>query len=339
MAVAASTFTGVNLADIPAPDVVETIAFETLLGDWLTTFQGYCTDEGVDYNAILESDPAYKLLEVGAYREMVMRQRINDGAKAVMAAYAEGSDLDNLAALLDVERYVLTPDDATQGITEVDEGDPSLRQRMVLAPQSYSVAGPEGAYASFGLSADSSVKDVSIVTPTPDDITGLVMQVLSTNGASSALSSAMQTALGSAIWPGTVEVTVLADTDDGTPSAATLAAVASKLNAQSIRPMTDNVVVSAPGILGYAIAATLEFLEGYDQATVIDTANTALTAYLAKYTALGAAHTRAGIIGAIMSASGMKNVDLLSPAQDITPTLQQAANCTGITLTPDGFEA
>jgi hypothetical protein len=107
-----------RLSRLPAPDVVETLSFETLLGQWLTSFQGYCTEAGIDYSAILESDPAYKLLEAGAYREMVLRQKINDAARAVMVAYAQGGDLDQLGALMDVEREILTPPIPTTASTK-----------------------------------------------------------------------------------------------------------------------------------------------------------------------------------------------------------------------------
>ncbi|NUV25651.1 hypothetical protein MS6204_04603 [Escherichia coli] len=42
----------------------------------------------------LESEPATKLLQENAYRELLLRQRINEAAQAVMVAYAMGGDLD-----------------------------------------------------------------------------------------------------------------------------------------------------------------------------------------------------------------------------------------------------
>ncbi len=41
----------------------------------------------------LESEPATKLLQENAYRELLLRQRINEAAQAVMVAYAMGGDL------------------------------------------------------------------------------------------------------------------------------------------------------------------------------------------------------------------------------------------------------
>ena len=52
----------------------------------------------------LESDPANKVLEVAAYREMLIRQRVNEAACGVMVAFATGSDLDHLAAFYPEKR-------------------------------------------------------------------------------------------------------------------------------------------------------------------------------------------------------------------------------------------
>ena len=298
MAVAASTFSGVDLSTIPAPDVVETLAFETVLANWVTTFQSFCTAAGIDYTAILESDPAYKLLEAGAYQEVVLRQRVNDAARAVMVAYAAGPDLDNLAALVDVERFVLTPGNPATGVVEVDETDTALRQRIVLAPQGFSVAGPEGAYVFFAKSADPSIQDVSVTTPTP----------------------------------GNVVITVLGNAATGIPTAAALAAVTTRLSATNVRPVTDNVTVQAATAINYALAAAITFIPGYDQTATLANAQTSVAAYLAKNFALGAAHTIAGLNAALF-VPGVKNIAITSPAADVVPTLAQAAICTGVTLT------
>ncbi len=46
----------------------------------------------------LESEPIVKNLQENTYREVLLRQRINEAAQAAMLAYAIGSDLDQLAA-------------------------------------------------------------------------------------------------------------------------------------------------------------------------------------------------------------------------------------------------
>jgi phage-related baseplate assembly protein len=59
----------------------------------------------------LESEPVTKLLQESTYREILLRQRINEAAQAVMVAYAIGGDLDQLAANYNVKRLTVTPAD------------------------------------------------------------------------------------------------------------------------------------------------------------------------------------------------------------------------------------
>ena len=84
--------TAIDLSRLPPPDVVEALDFEgifnRLRADFLTRYP--------EFTAFVESDPAIKLLEVVAYSELVLRQRINDAARSVLIAYALGGDLDNL---------------------------------------------------------------------------------------------------------------------------------------------------------------------------------------------------------------------------------------------------
>lgn len=92
------------------------------------------------------------------------------------------------------------------------------RERIRLAPQSFSVAGPEGAYEYFALSADSSICDISIDSPSP----------------------------------GVVRVVVLQD-DGAIPSQYILDKVIEKVSARDKRPLTDNVQVVAATVFNYDI--------------------------------------------------------------------------------------
>ncbi|MBZ7719314.1 baseplate assembly protein, partial [Klebsiella oxytoca] len=156
----------IDLSQLPAPDVVETLDFETILAERKATLISlYPEDEqeAVARTLTLESEPLVKYLEENAYREVILRQRINEAAKAGMVAYAIKNDLDQLAANNNVERLVITPGDNTQ-IPPVDavlESDSDLRQRIPAAFEGMSVAGPTGAYEFHALSADGRVADAS----------------------------------------------------------------------------------------------------------------------------------------------------------------------------------
>ena len=148
-----SNFTPIDLSKLPAPDVIETLDFETLLIDYISDFKA----KNPDYITLLESDPAIILMQVVAYREMLLRARINEAAKANMLAYATKGDLDNLAAFFGVERLE-------------DEADERLRKRTQLALEGFSTAGPVGAYIFHSLSASNEVKSVSVKSPNPGEV-------------------------------------------------------------------------------------------------------------------------------------------------------------------------
>jgi phage-related baseplate assembly protein len=78
-----SGLTAVDLSQLPAPAVVEAISFEQIFAEMLADLR--VRDD--TFTALTESDPSYKVLQVAAYREMLLRQRVNDGAKAVMLPY------------------------------------------------------------------------------------------------------------------------------------------------------------------------------------------------------------------------------------------------------------
>ena len=297
MAIASYSFAGVDLSRLPAPSVVEVPDYETLYAEAVAQFQALFPS----FDATVESDPAVKLIQLFAYRELVVRQRVNDAARAVMVAYAVGTDLDALAALFGVERFIITPADPENNIPAVLESDDDLRRRMVLAPEGFSVAGPEGAYIYHALSASSDVLDASATSPSP----------------------------------GEVVVSVLSRTGDGTAPAGTLAAVTAKLTDQGIRPLTDHVTVQSAAIVNFAIVATLYFFSGPDRSVVLATARAQLDDYLATSRKLGRDITRAGIIAALHP-EGVQNVVLTSPAADVVLTRQQAQHCTGITITDAG---
>ena len=90
----------IDLSKLPAPKVIEDLDYEILLQNCLDDF----LKRNSDYSTLLESDPVIILLQVFAYRELLLRNRINQAAKANMLAYASGSDLDNLAAFYSVKR-------------------------------------------------------------------------------------------------------------------------------------------------------------------------------------------------------------------------------------------
>lgn len=272
--------TSINLASLPAPNVVEELDFETLLAERKSRLLELTPADERDELAAtfeLESEPLVKLLEENAYRELVLRQRINDAARAVMVATAGGADLENLSALLGVEKLT-------------NETDDELRARTVMALEGYPTAGSVGAYKFHALSAHPDVKDVNITSPAP----------------------------------GQVRVVVLAKSGDGTPSSDVLAAVRDAVNDERVRPLTDTVEVVAAQVTTYTLRATLFVESGPSAQTVHDAAKHAAEEYGAARHQIGAYVALSGF-AAQLHQSGVRRIDLQSPARDLEMTPESAA--------------
>ena len=139
-----------DLASLPNPAVIETLSFETIFSELQTEFQSRYPD----YSALLASDPAVKLLEVAAYREVLLRNRVNAAAKASLLAFATGSDLDHLAAFYGVTRLM-------------DETDEALRLRTRQRIIGFANAGGAAHYRYWALSASPELADVEVDSPEP----------------------------------------------------------------------------------------------------------------------------------------------------------------------------
>ncbi|AWH29579.1 hypothetical protein [Stenotrophomonas sp. YAU14A_MKIMI4_1] len=87
-----------------------------------------------EYDALVASDPAYKVLQASAYHELTLRRQFNQRAKGLFLAYAQRGDLENLVAPSGVTRKQLAPPDPEAGTPAVFETDTEFRRRVQLAP-------------------------------------------------------------------------------------------------------------------------------------------------------------------------------------------------------------
>lgn len=335
-AMADATFTAVDLSRLPAPNIIEPLSFEVLVADAITRMRAEMAAAGLDFES-RDSDPATKLLQTFAYFAQLLRQRVNDAARAVMPAYAAGADLDNIAATFGIARLVVAPANPLLGLPAVMESDADFRRRMVLAPEGYSVAGPEGAYIFHALSADGAVLDASAASPEPDDIRSLVLGVLDAHAAAPGLVSDMTTALDTATWPGEVVVSILSRLGNGAASPQLVDAVDAHLSDDTIRPLTDHVITQSAEIVPFAVQATITTFSGPDGGVVMAEARARLDSYVAASHRLGRDITRSGLFAAL-HVEGVQNVVLISPAADIIVSRQQAPFCTGISVSYGGID-
>lgn len=298
----------VDLSQLPAPDVVEELDYESILTERKATLISLFPEEQQDAVArtlALESEPLTKFLEENAYREVIWRQRVNEAARAVMLASATGADLDVIAANNNTERLTVTPadDTAVPPVAAVMESDSDLRLRAQQAFEGLSVAGPVGAYEYHGRSADGRVADISVVSPSPACVT----------------------------------ITVLAREGDGTAGADLLAVVEKALNAEDVRPVGDRVTVQAAEIVPYQVAATLYFYPGPEAEPIRATAEQKLTAYITAQHRLGRDVRRSAIYAAL-HVEGVQRVELSTPQSDMVLGKHQASYCTEYSITDGGTD-
>ncbi|KFF61455.1 baseplate assembly protein [Pectobacterium brasiliense] len=298
----------IDLSQLPAPAVVEELDYEAIYTERKAVLLSlYPEDQraAVARTLLLESDPLVKLLQENAYRELLWRQRVNEAARAVMVAYAQGSDLDQLGANFSVSRLVITPaDDSTLPPTPaLMESDSDFRLRIQQSFEGLSVAGSVGAYQYHGRSADGRVADVSVFSPSPASVT----------------------------------VSVLSREGDGSASPELVAIVAAALNGEDVRPVADRVTVQSAVIVPYEIDATLYLYPGPEKEPVRAAAEQKLKAYISAQHRLGRDIRRSAIYAAL-HVEGVQRVELTTPADDIVLTDAQASYCSGYRLGVGGAD-
>lgn len=294
----------VDLSLLPPPEVIEPLSFEAILDEHKADLVSRYPEiaDTID----LESEPVLKLLEVGAYRELQLRARYNDEARALLLAHAVDNDLDHIGATYYQElRLTVTPSDngtspPTPAVMETNE---DYRYRLSLKPESYSVAGPRDAFKFHALSADGQVKDASVTSP----------------------------------FRGTTEVFVLARTGNGVPSDDLLLTVDAALSQETIRPLSEEVIVSPGSVINYTIEIGLVLFPGAASELAIAAAEASLAAFATEHHKLGRDIIRSAI-DAEAHKAGVKEVIIDVPAVNLICADHQAPYCTAIVVSVAGVE-
>lgn len=279
-----------DLDALPAPDAVAELDYEKILAQLKDMVRS--SVPSVTAALDLESEPLVKVLEVWAYRELLLRAAVNDGMRAVLLATARGAMLDQIGALFGVSRLVVIEANpaANPPIEQVMEADLAFRRRIQLSLEGLSTAGPRGAYRYHALSASGEVRDVGVRT----------------------------------IASGVVGVRVLSSAIDGAASPELLAAVSAALSAEDVRPLCDDVVVSAATVSAYSVEAVLHLPASPGADAALSAAEAAVRAYCEDAFAVGRVVRRSAIIAALHQ-TGVAWVDLVSPAGDVDPGQDGAA--------------
>lgn len=290
----------INLSELEVPDAIIVPDASEIFSRWLARLR----ELDPEFDALVESDPAYKQGEANAYQLTLAFQRVNDAVRAVFLASATGADLDQLGANFNVKRQVITPanNDAVPPVDEVLEEDDAYRERIQLSWAQLNTAGARNAYRFHARSADNDVLDADAYGPEEHG------------------------------RPGEVDVYVLSRTGDGTASQALLDKTTAVLNADEIRPLTDFVNVRSATIARYTITAELEIPGGPDAQTVLDNAISVVTSYTSLAHRINALVPLSAVYAALQQ-PGVVRVRLSSPAADIEAEAGKAPWCQTISVT------
>jgi phage-related baseplate assembly protein len=281
-----SRFLAPDLTQLQPAALIETIDSEAILAAqnaWILARWNEIRVDRPDLPALdtlgLETEPLTILLEAFAYRETLLRALVNDKARAVLIAYATGSDLDHLGALFGVVRAVIVP--AADGNPAVLESDDRFRRRIQLAPEAFSTVGPRGAYIFFALTLAASIADAWAYSPRD----------------------------------GHVHV-VVAGANGQDVSDAVLARLVNRFEREDTVPLTDIITVRRAEVVSYSVAVTVSFPRGPDPVLIKGRVGDAVRAYAAERYRIGTDVYTSGLIAAA-KVGGVESVTLAAPAQDI----------------------
>lgn len=187
------------------------------------------------------------------------------------------------------------------------ESDPDFADRIRLAPNSFSVAGPEKAYVYHAKSVSPAIIDVKVDSPTP----------------------------------GEVDVYVLL-TDGTLPTEDTLEQIEAHLSDEDIRPLTDYVVVKAPTASNYEIE--LHYWINQEDSSKAAQIQADVEAAVEQYrlwqqTKIGRDITPGKLLQLVFAA-GASRVDnsKLKPAAWKKLEAMQVAQCTKVSVVYEGYK-
>lgn len=188
------------------------------------------------------------------------------------------------------------------------ESDADYADRIRLAPNSFSVAGPSKAYIFHAKSVSSAVIDVSVVSPNPGEVN--VYPLLE----------------GGAL-----------------PSSEVLEQIEDHLTSETIRPLTDYVQVFSPDVHEYEINLHYWILESdkTKSQAIQDAIARAVDDYrIWQQSKIGRDIVPAKLIAAVINAgaSRIENASL-TPASFVTIPDNTVAQCTKVTIVYEGYKA
>lgn len=269
-----------------------------------------------------------------------------------------------LTTLVDLQPYVQTVTNTTvtaggdDGEPYTADGDDRLRERIRLAPNALSVAGPEQAYVYWAMSADPGIVDVAAFSDEHDDeLTCDVHDGMAFVGGDLLEPEELLTVEGQSTgftweYADSLLAITLSETDklkdtvavkvhrrmDGRvkvvplmeggalPDEDTLQAVYDAVNDRDVRPMTDVVTVEAPTPVDYSISIKYWTTVDSEAAVVeaVEGAGGAIDRYVADQSAHLGRDIEPDVLKTYVMQAGALRCDVTEPARTAVSGLQVA---------------
>lgn len=266
----------------------------------VTLYETFSTDKTISKGAQIETKDGEYIFETT--EDLVIPAGSLTGTvpiKSVLAgnalnSYAAG-EINTLITDYDYVESVINLDGASGGIN--NESDEDYLERLLLAPEKFSTAGPTKAYEYFALTAHPSIIDVKVKSSAP----------------------------------GVVDVYLL--TTSGPASESVINAVKTLLNDDKIRPLTDNVNVYSCSAVDWILNANITLTTTADEETTKATVISAINNYFASLKKkLGLSIVKSQIISVINNVNGVYSVDPDSISDGVSGDDSKYFNCSISTL-------
>ena len=317
------------------PDVLESINSDVIIEDRMGRFKElwnvYDPPNAAQYDVTpLEFDPIKIVTENAAAFEMMLRDRVNQAARAVMLAFSYGTNLDAIAS-----RY-------PGGVPRMEgETDENYRRRIWLSPN---ILGPHGtteSYAFYALTALGAnvVRDAAAFTTRGTGVVTIPIllnkpwPMMSEEQIQGTIAKQYRTGL---IDPLRVSFDTMPTGGLPIPSADQILEVYKYMIAHTRKGLTDELVIARPKVTQLRYDIRIKTFPGYDTIGVMTNVISNLMKLIEQQRWLGYDHTIMAIDGALNSAGGVYNRMIVSPPGDVIVGLDQAVLVTGIDLTWTG---
>lgn len=281
----------IDLSQLGPMQVLELLDSETILAARMQKFKDLWAERdppaGAQYDVEnLEFDPIKITEELETFHELLLRDRVNQAARAVTLAFSSGTDLDAVVTRIPGAGPRLPIIDAPRAYPKFPqdwESDDRYRRRAQLAPSTLSAHGSDESYVYWAMTADATLKDASATTVPRT---------------------------------GKITVTIMAGGTEPRPTTQQKLNVRRYILDQARKGLTDEVSVRGPMVLETKYDIDLWVTPGMDAELLKSEVDADLVELVAKQYWLGYDHTRMAIDKATAQ-PGVHSNFIRSPTSDV----------------------